>query len=252
MSTNPEIAGQISSPDENAAGFVRGAPDPLRYEGHIMDPDEVAGIIAGMIPEGARVLDVGCGTGSMDEILVDACRAEIVGIEPDPTRAARARSRGFEVHVGYLSKGLIGEIGSFDVVLFADVLEHLPNPQAMLLLARESLKPRGSVIVSVPNVAHWSVRVDLLRGRFEYQDCGIRDATHLRWFTAASAKSLLAFSGFKVTEYRGAANPRLADNVLRRPLRWLPANHRKHFLRLACRSWPGLFAVQHVVKAEVV
>ena len=195
---------------------------------------------------------MGCGTGVLTRILADKCRAEFVGIEPDPVRAARAIARDLEVRVGYLTQKLIREIGSFDVVLFADVLEHLPNPQSMLLLSRGALKRRGAVIVSVPNVAHWSVRLCLLRGRFQQQEWGIMDATHLRWFTADSIRSLIGSSGFKATEYRATAGQGLPDNDGRAPLRWLPANYRTHFLRVAARHWPTLFGAQHVIKAEMV
>ena len=252
MSTNPKLVGEYQSPDENAAGLISEMLNALRYDGHVLDPDEVSGIVASFIPRGARVLDVGCGTGSLSRIVADVCHADVVGIEADPRRAARAGARGLTVRVGYFSHELIRELGSFDVVLFADVLEHLPNPQAMLLLARECLKSRGSVIVSVPNVAHWSVRVDLVRGRFLYQPCGIMDATHLRWFTAAAVRSLLASSGFNVTGYRATAGLTLADNVDRRPWRWLPINSRTRILRFTCRRWPTLFGTQHVLKAEMV
>jgi SAM-dependent methyltransferase len=156
------------------------------------------------------------------------------------------------VHVGCLSSELVRITGPFDVVLFADVLEHLPNPQSMLLTAREALRPHGSIIVSVPNVAHWSVRVDLIRGRFQYQPTGIMDATHLRWFSARTAKSLVASAGFKVTTYRATAGLTLPDNIYRRPLRWLPQKNRTDFLRFASRRWPTLFGCQHVLKAEMV
>ncbi len=252
MSIKPKLVREPRSPDDNAAGFVLSTPDPLRYDIEpIMDPDEVPGILAKMIPSGVRLLDVGCGTGALGQVLSATCHAEVVGVEPDAARAARARVRGLSVRGGYLTDELIREIGFFDIVLLADVLEHLPNPHAMLRLVRKALKQRGAVIVSLPNVAHWSVRLDLLRGRFEYQECGIRDATHLRWFTAATARSLLASSGFKVTEYRAAANFRLSDNMVRRPLRWLSEKQRVRFLRLACRCWPNLFAVQHVLKGEM-
>jgi methionine biosynthesis protein MetW len=246
------VVNQLTSPDEDAAGLIEGTLNPLRYDGHVLDPDEVAGVVASMIPTGARVLDVGCGTGSVSEIVRDTCRAYIVGVEPDANRVERAVSRGLEVHAGYLSPELIREIGSFDVVLFADILEHLSNPHAMLLMCREALKPGGAVVVSVPNIAHWSVRVDLVRGKFRYQDCGIMDATHLRWFTAASARSLIASAGFKVTTYRATAGLTLADNVYRRPWRWLSENYRTRLLRLGCRRWPTLFGCQHVLKAEIL
>jgi hypothetical protein len=137
-------------------------------------------------------------------------------------------------------------------VLFADVLEHRPDPQATLLVARDLLNPHGAVIVSVPNVAHWSVRVDLLRGRFQYQPVGIMDATHLRWFTATTARTLLASVGFKVIKYRPTAGVDLPDNQHRRPWRWLSYGPRVHLLRALCHRWPSLFGCQHVFKAEVL
>ncbi len=239
------------SPDNCAAGFIPGPLDPLRYDGQVLDPDEVTGIFASLISTGNRVLDVGCGTGSITKILADTCKIDIIGVEPDPTRAARAISRGLKVHVGSLNAELVRMMGLFDVVLFADVLEHLANPQPMLLTARDALRPHGSIIISVPNVAHWSVRVDVIRGRFQHQPTGIMDATHLRWFTTASAKSLLASVGFKVTAYRATAGLTLLDNVYRRPLRWIPQKNRIDFLRFASKRWPTLFGCQHVLKAEM-
>ena len=188
----------------------------------------------------------------MTKILADNCQTEIVGIEPDSARAELAKSRGVNVYVGRLTSELIQMIGVFDVVLFADVLEHLPNPQSLLLTAREALRPHGSIVVSVPNVAHWSVRVDLIRGRFQYQPTGIMDATHLRWFSAVSAKSLIASAGFRVTAYQATAGTTLLDNNLRRPMRWLPAQSRAKFLRFASKRWPTLFGCQHILKAEMV
>jgi methionine biosynthesis protein MetW len=251
LSGKPKIIEQGASPDQNAAGLLQAIPDPLRYDGHVLDPDEVGGIVAGMVPQGSRILDVGCGTGSLAQILSNTCHAEVVGVEPETARAEVAIGRGLEVHVGWLNEELIHRMGSFDLVLLTDVLEHLPNPQAMLLLSREALRPGGALIVSVPNVAHWSVRSYLLRGRFEYQPFGIMDATHLRWFTAASLRSLLFASGFNVVRYRAAAGLDLLDNKYRAPLCWLPTDWRKRFLRVACKRWPTLFGCQHVVKAEM-
>jgi methionine biosynthesis protein MetW len=244
--------GLRGSPDDNAAGLLEGNLDPLRYEGPGLDPDEVSGIATRMIPRGARVLDVGCGTGSLSKIVAEICHAEVVGIEPDSRRAERARARGLQVYGAYFTAELIGEIGLFDIVLLADILEHLPNPQTMLLLSREALKPGGAVIVSIPNVAHWSVRADLLLGRFRYQQFGIMDATHLRWFTAETLRFLVVSSGFKIREWRASVGLTLPDNVQRLPWSWLPESCRTRLLRLGCRQWPALFGCQYIVKAEVV
>jgi len=252
VSSAPKTVSCISSPDENAAGFTPAPLKALRYDGRTLLPYEATGIVVSMIPSGARVLDVGCATGSFGELIAKNCNADVIGIEPDPDRAALAISRGLNVRLGTLQPSLIQEIGAFDIVLFADVLEHLPNPHATLFLAREALKPGGSVIVSVPNVAHWSVRLEILQGRFRYQESGIMDATHLRWFTRVSATSLLQSAGFSPVEYRVSVGSGLPDNRNRQPLSWLSDKNRLRFLRWSSKHWPTLFGAQHVIKAEMV
>jgi len=155
-----------ATPDASAAGFLDHAPNPLRYDGQPNDPDEVVGVLSSLIPQGSRVLDVGCGTGSVSIQLIANRGLSLIGVEPDEERAQRARDRGVTVRAARLTPELIAELGSFDVVLFADVLEHLPDPHSLLTLATSALRPGGRVVASVPNVAHWSVRTDLLRGRF--------------------------------------------------------------------------------------
>jgi 2-polyprenyl-3-methyl-5-hydroxy-6-metoxy-1,4-benzoquinol methylase len=129
LSAQTKTIGQSSSPDENAAGLLKDALDPLRYAERILDPCVVSGIVVRMIPQGARILNVGCGTGALTEIVRDTLeRLSLWRIEPDATRAAQAVAHGLNVRLGYLDRDMIREIGSFDVVLFADVLEQLPNP----------------------------------------------------------------------------------------------------------------------------
>ena len=71
-----------------------GELDPLRYDGHTDAPQEVARMLADLVPMGSRVLDVGCGTGSVSRIIADTRNAKIIGIEPNSHRAAAARARG--------------------------------------------------------------------------------------------------------------------------------------------------------------
>lgn len=252
MSSVPKPILRASSPDENAAGLTRVPVNPRRYDDRLLEPEEATSIIVSMIPSGARVLDVGCAAGALVELITNHCQADVVGVEPDPGRVAVAISRGLNVRLGTLEPSLISKIGVFDIVLFSDVLEHLPNPQAVLLLARDALKPGGSVVVSVPNVAHWSVRLEILQGHFRYQESGIMDATHLKWFTRSTATSLLESSGFRVIDYRVSLGAGLPDNVNHQPMSWLSDNNRVRLLRWGCRHWPTLFGAQHIFKAEML
>src|SRR5258708_32964298 len=179
------------SPDRHAEGLLQYAVDPLRYDGQSDDPHEVAGTLRTFMPTGVNVLDVGCGTGSVSVIANRVKNNQVYGIEPDEARAAVASSRGIGVFCGLLTEEYLARHDKFDVILFADVLEHVANPSALLRLATKGLKQDGLVLISVPNVAHWSVRLDIMRGRFDYSEVGILDVTHLRWFTSKTIQDLV-------------------------------------------------------------
>ena len=239
----------MNTSDQTFGADRNGQFDPLRYDGHVDAPQEVARMLAELVPVGSRVLDVGCGTGSVSRIIADSRGAEIVGIEPDSHRAAAARARGVEVHQAPFTPGVLQALELFDVVMFADVLEHVAEPGTFLQWAQRALRPGGRVIASVPNVAHWSVRIDLLCGRFEYQPFGIRDATHLRWFTAESLRRLFESNGLRVVSLEHTAGVTLPEYEVRRPWRWIRPSQRYRLIRTLARQLPLLFGCQHVIHA---
>ncbi|MFO1059977.1 MAG: class I SAM-dependent methyltransferase [Dongiaceae bacterium] len=150
------------------------------------------------LPGPPRLLDVGCGRGQLGAALRGlGCR--VVGIEANPEALAAAAPRLDEVLAADLTDG--AAIGSslagrrFDLVLFADVLEHVGDPLAVLRLYTGYLAPGGRIVVSLPNIASWDRRLALLCGRFDYADSGIMDRTHLRFFTFRTAELLVREAG---------------------------------------------------------
>jgi SAM-dependent methyltransferase len=222
----------------------------MRYDGQPNDPDEVVGVISSMIPTGARVLDVGCGTGSVTKHVISNRGATVIGLEPDEARARRARERGLVVHMVPLSADIIESLGEFDVVLFADVLEHLADPWSILTLAKSALAPDGRIVASVPNVAHWSVRTDIVRGRFAYRESGIMDATHLRWFTEAGVRILFESAGVTVDAIKATAGYDLSCYMERFPWRRMSPARRAAIIRRAVKRWPRLFGCQWVISGR--
>jgi SAM-dependent methyltransferase len=172
-----------------------GELDPLRCDGHLDTPQEVARMLADLVPVGWCVLDVGCGTGSVSRIIADTRNAKIIGIEPNSHRAAAARARGLAVYQESFTPAIVQRLEPFNVILFADVLEHVADPGSFLQFARRGLLPGGRMVASVPNVAHWSVRLDLLRGRFEYQPVGTESAVRctISRFDLGPGNSQLSF-----------------------------------------------------------
>ncbi len=241
----------MTSPDQHACGFLDHVPVPVRYENASTDPGNVAAKLSALIGRGAKVLDVGCGTGSISEVIQKMAGAVVLGVEPDKERAAAAAARGLCVFQGYLTESLLREQGPFDVVVFSDVLEHLANPAEVVALAKQGLAPGGSVVASVPNVAHWFIRTDLLRGRFDYRDCGLMDATHLRWFTRKTIVRFFENLGFRITALDCTVNAELPEFRERAPWRWLSHRGRRKVVGVLVRSFPELFGCQHVVRATL-
>jgi methionine biosynthesis protein MetW len=237
------------SPDDNAAGFLDYAPATMRYEQASVESDDTAMMLARRITSGSRVLDVGCGTGSITEILRNVSGATVIGIEPDEGRAQRASARGLTVINDYLSRAVIEKYGPFDFVVFADVLEHLPNPAQLVSLAKDALKPGGAVLVSVPNAAHFYTRLDLLRGVIRYEDSGISDATHLRWFTKLSLRRFFERLGFEVTFEGHTVFSGMNIYHQRKPFSWLSPRWRTSLLRTLAQWKPAIFGVQHIIEA---
>lgn len=156
-----------------------------------------------------RILDVGCGAGYFGEFLkLHGHASEVVGIEVDPAAANEASTKLDQVLCANLNQtSVIDVLKDFDKALFdyivcADVLEHLIDPWNVLSDLVTFLKPGGQVLVSLPNVRHWSVWLPLLlRGHWEYREAGIMDSTHLRFFTRFSAIELLNRAGLDVAIY---------------------------------------------------
>jgi O-antigen biosynthesis protein len=150
-----------------------------------------------------RILEVGCSSGYMGAHL-KARGHSVVGVEPSPAAAEAARVVLDEVHVGTFAQyACTHRPGSeFDVVTFVDVLEHLDDPAEALRQCVTLLKPDGHIAISIPNVTHGGIRGLLLEGRWEYQELGILDRTHLRFFSRQSFVALLDAAGLGIVDLR--------------------------------------------------
>jgi methionine biosynthesis protein MetW len=154
------------------------------------------------VPAAARrVLDVGCGAGSLGAALREERGAEVVGIELFPEAAEQAAERLDHVIVANLDD--VTELpypdGHFDAMTFGDVLEHLRAPDRLLRVLRRYLAPGGTIVCSIPNVKHWTVVFDLLvRDRWRYADSGLLDRTHVHFFTLTELGEMLQQTGFVV------------------------------------------------------
>lgn len=152
----------------------------------------------GRVPANSRVLDLGLADGSVATLLKDmGCR--VWGVELDPVDAEAARGSCEEVVVADLTTLDLAEQFQglrFDVILMLDVLEHLSNPAEVLERMKPVLADRGWGVISLPNVAHLSLRLSLLKGHFNYTDVGLLDRTHLRFFDRAGVDDLLREAGW--------------------------------------------------------
>ncbi len=159
-------------------------------------------LAVGAVPPGSDVLDIGCADGSMAEALgAMACR--VWGIERDGDAAERARQVCEDVVVGDLEEiELRGAFHSrkFSAVLMLDVLEHLADPGRLLGEVVHVLAPDGYAVLSVPNISHAAMRLQLLGGRFSYTDLGLLDRTHLRFFDRPGLEAMIEGSGFEVVD----------------------------------------------------
>jgi SAM-dependent methyltransferase len=200
-------------------------------------------LIAPLSPGAA--LDCGCGTGGNARGLRQM-GWRVTGITVSPREMGMASECCEAVRLGDLNSGIPQEAGGpFDLVVFSHVLEHLLHPDVALRDARRLLRPDGRIIVALPNVLYWRLRIRFLFGEFEYETTGIMDETHVRFYTFRSGMELLRSNGLEIVSTLGDG-----DLPLPYVRRLLPAIAR--FLDpLASRLVPGLFGAQILYVARV-
>ena len=166
---------------------------------HEIDPNggSAAARLGRMVEAGQRVLELGTGPGTVTRIL-HSKGCKVTGVEMDPESMAMCapfceRTLQANLEDPQWHQSLAGE--KFDVVLCADVLEHLRDPQPLLSLLPQFLNETGCVLISLPNASHLSVVASLMAGRFPYQTKGLLDKTHLRFFGREDIETLLTDCG---------------------------------------------------------
>jgi 2-polyprenyl-3-methyl-5-hydroxy-6-metoxy-1,4-benzoquinol methylase len=199
------------------------------------------------------VLDIGCGEGFLAKLLAEAGH-RVTGVD------VLDQPRHREALVDYIPLDLDSREAEtvlrarrerFDYILLLDVLEHLRDPERLLKAARTLLKPGGKMVISVPNVANLTVRLQLLLGRFDYTERGILDRTHVRFYTRRTARALLARCGLRQVEEKCTVMP--VELVLGLPPRSLFMRAVNTCLAVVTRFMPGLFGYQimHLAGADL-
>lgn len=152
----------------------------------------------------AAVLELGCGAGGTGRAVLAAGKAgRYVGLELDPGAAKLAAQGLTEVIVGDVQDvDLDALAGQFDALIISEVVEHLADPWTIVARLAACVKPGGQILASSPNIAHWQIIRDLVKGRFHYSEAGIMDRTHLRWFTPQSYVALFEGAGFHIESVR--------------------------------------------------
>lgn len=156
--------------------------------------------IAQIVPSSAKtILDVGCGKGKLGALLKQEVDGrKVYGIEYVPSVASEAERLLDGVLVGDLHTMAITFPNEyFDCMIFADILEHLVDPEAVLLKLKPHLKNDGVIICSIPNIRHYTAILKIIKG-WEYDDYGLFDRTHLRFFSKQSMRKLLTDAGLHV------------------------------------------------------
>ena len=151
-----------------------------------------------------KVLDVGCSTGQLGLDIKQLTNAEVIGIELSKEMAEVAAQRIDKVIVGDIEKIECKEKlkdSKFDIIILADVLEHLKDPWLVLKTIKDYLEPQGQIIASIPNIRHINTIFNLVfKGYWPYRERGIHDKTHLRFFTKKNILELFENAGLNINE----------------------------------------------------
>lgn len=199
--------------------------------------------LAGRSPR--RVLDLGCANGALAEAITRLGH-QVTGVDVAASPGVQGRMHRFVV--ADLERGLPEDLGGpFDVIVAGDVLEHVRHPEVVLARFGDLLAPGGHALVSVPNFAHWYPRARVLAGSFDYDDHGILDRDHVRFFTRASFERIVRSVGLSIRRVEPIGVP--LERFELGASRVLGAMARAD--RIAAGAYPSLFAYQYLFELGV-
>ena len=176
----------------------------------INDSETTQAKLINLTGKNKHVLEFGCANGRMSKYLKEnSCK--VTGVEIDKQSAEAAKTFCEKVIVGDIEDGSsLKQIKiKYDVIIFGDVLEHLKDPKSALSSVSDLLDKKGYILVSLPNFAYFTVRKDIMMGKFEYNEKGgIVDTGHIRFFTLATAKKMFTDCGYKIASFDVLSVPR--------------------------------------------
>lgn len=177
----------------------------LNYEYRVrLGSNSAAARVISMVGHGKRVLDVGCGPGSITKMLATYGHCKVVGLEIDPIAIERARPFCEDLIQLNLNERnwpeSLRDTAKFEVIVAADVLEHLYDPWTTLQQMVPLLKPDGYLVISLPHFGYAPLLSCIMLGNFAYQDAGLLDRTHIRFFCLKNMEELLQQAGLKIIE----------------------------------------------------
>jgi len=208
-------------------------------EGEGSSHSRILELLEGLPP--SKVLDLGCSSGLLSD-LIRKLGHHVTGVDREAFPETLDRVDAFAV--GDLEDGIPAEVGTgYDVVIAADVLEHLRRPEELMDEITRVLRPDGRLIVSVPNFGHWYPRTRTLVGAFDYDQRGILDKTHYRFFTRKSLARMVQRAGFEIRRHREVGLP---FDVLSGDGGSVPTRVLRSVDKVAVSLRPTLFAYQFV------
>ena len=215
-----------------------------------IQPDEHTSLnfLAHHIPAGSSVLDLGCGTGALGRWLVNRGHTVLDGVTFNSAEADIARTNYRQIVEGDLETlDLLTAFASrhYDVIVCADVLEHLKNPAVVLEQCKTLLSPEGRLLISVPNAAYAGLIAELMHGQFRYRDEGLLDKTHLRFFTRSSLLDFLELGGWQVASTE-TVRRELVESEFTQPFDAIPPSVARYLL-----TQPDALTYQFVVTARL-
>lgn len=174
----------------------------------LLDDNNIDKIQIAMIPNNAKILEIGCATGFMSKYLRKEKNCFVYGVEYNQVQAEVAKSKADIVICGGIDEEkaqkqideYVKNNGKFDVIFMSQVIEHIAYPNDVLIKLKEWLKKSGVLVISTVNVAHWKSRIRLLKGIWEYEEYGLFDNTHLRFFSIDGFEKDLKNAGYEILE----------------------------------------------------